>query len=58
MSKEKTLMLQNTYHIDKKHPKGMKLTPWSHALAKDPKRPTNKPTTTEKTTKNEEKTLF
>ena len=29
----------------------MTLTPWSHALAEDTKRPTKQPTTAEKTTK-------
>ena len=36
----------------------MTLTPWSHAPAEDPKRPTKQPTTTEKNHKNEEKRLF
>ena len=36
----------------------MTLTPWSHALAEDTKRPTKQPTTTEKTTKMRKKHCF
>ena len=46
------------YHIDKEQPKGMTLTPWSHAPAEDTKIPTKQPTTVERTTKNEEKHCF
>ena len=45
------------YHIDKEQLKRMTLTPYSHAPAEDPKRPTKQPSNRRKTTK-EEKTLF
>ena len=50
--------IKKAYHIDKEQPKGVTLTPWSHALAEDTKRPTKQATTIEKNHKNEEKTLF
>ena len=43
--------IKKAYHIDKEQPKGMTLTPWSHALAEDTKIPTKQPTTVERTTK-------
>ena len=35
--------IKKAYHIDKEQPKGMTLTPWSHAPTDDPKRPTKQP---------------
>ena len=49
--------IKKAYHIDKEQPKGMTLTPWSHAPVEDPKIPTKQLSNRRKTTK-EEKTLF
>ena len=50
--------MKNAYHIDKKQPKGMTLTPWIHAPLEDTKIPTEQPTTVERTTKMRKNTIL
>ena len=52
--RESKEQLKKAYHIDRKQPKGMTLTPWSRAPAEDPKKPTKQPSNNRKNHKNEE----
>ena len=50
--------IKKAYQIDKEQPKGMTLTPQSHALVEDTKIPTKQPTIVERTTKMRKNTVL